>query len=80
MPTAAESTALVWNHVLNLVLKTAVIIAGARTPSKSFGELMQVDTIGLGVAAVSGRQKTKLDPTQIIRSLGCCRVAQRDLT
>ncbi|KAL0480123.1 acetyl-CoA acyltransferase [Acrasis kona] len=42
----------------------AVIITGARTPFvKSFGELMTVDAIGLGVSAVSGLlQKTKLNP------------------
>lgn len=68
LPTAAESNvAGIESRAEPGARRRAVIIAGARTPFvKSFGELMQVDTIGLGVAAVSGLlQKTKLDPTQI---------------
>lgn len=45
----------------------AVIVTGVRTPFvKSFGELMTVDAIGLGVSAVSGLlEKTKLNPEEI---------------
>ena len=55
-PAAATATA-----------ERAVIVAGARTPFvKAFGELMHVDAIGLGVAAVRGLlEKTQLDPELI---------------
>lgn len=47
----------------NLQKQRAVIVAGSRTPFvKSFGELLKVDTIGLGAHAVDGLlKKTKLD-------------------
>jgi acetyl-CoA acyltransferase len=45
----------------------AVIVTGVRTPFiKSFGDLMTIDAIGLGVSAVSGLiEKTKLNPEEI---------------
>jgi acetyl-CoA acyltransferase len=45
----------------------AVIVGGMRTPfAKAFGELMELDTIALGVAATSAlMRKLNLDPRQI---------------
>lgn len=45
----------------------AVIVTGARTPfTRGFGELLALDTIDLGAAAVKGLlEKTKLDPNLI---------------
>ncbi|KAF0983092.1 hypothetical protein FDP41_011070 [Naegleria fowleri] len=47
--------------------RKAVIVCGARTPFvKAFGDLMEVDSIGLGVSAVEGLlKKSKLDPNLI---------------
>jgi acetyl-CoA acyltransferase len=45
----------------------AVIVAGARTPFvKAFGELMKIDTIGLGVAAARGLlERTRLPHREV---------------
>ncbi|KAL9652385.1 hypothetical protein ABK040_012040 [Willaertia magna] len=48
-------------------VRNAVIVTGCRTPFvKSFGDLMDVDAIGLGVSSVDGLlKKTKLNPNLI---------------
>ena len=47
--------------------RRCVIVDGARTPfCRGYGDLLYVDSIGLGSAAVSGLiKKTKIDPHEI---------------